>query len=160
MVDQTSVNNGKPEKTRSAASRFGHNVADLTHDLIALGELQFQLLSVDVRDARARGIGPIVSIAIVALIALSAFPVLMIGAALMIAGAAEISTGAALVGVAVAGLAVAGILGLVAWSKLKHAIALLTRSQNELRENIRSIKHALKGHREAPAPQSTARSER
>jgi hypothetical protein len=143
MSDQTTMN-GQSKKQSSAKGRIGAHVADLMHDLMSLGELQMQLLGVDLRDARSRSAIPGLLIALALMIAIASMPVLLIGIGYLLMQSTEVSEGVALVSVALLAFASASLIGLLAWRKFKQALALLTRSQNEFRENIHWIKHALK----------------
>jgi hypothetical protein len=158
MGDQATMN-GQAKQERFAAGRIGRNVAGFAHDLVTLCELQIQLLGVDLRDARARGVVPGLLVGIAVLIAIASVPVLLTGAGLLLANATGVSNGSALIVVATTAIAASGIVGWIAWRKLTAALNLLARSQNEFRENLQSIKSALKqsGH---SADRSEAQSDR
>lgn len=153
MVDQAKVN-GRGES--SPASGVGENVADLTHDLLALAELQFQLLLVDLREGGSHSKLPLALIAAGALLALGTVPVALLGIGWLLVNLAELSQGVAFLVTAAGALLLAGLLAWWGYSRLRGAMSLLTRSRGEFAANIHWIKQALKQrtptHEEAHSP--------
>lgn len=71
------MNGRKPSE--SPASQVGSNLAGLTHDLITLGELQLQLIGVDLREGLSKGLLPGFVIFSAVLLALGTMPVILLG---------------------------------------------------------------------------------
>lgn len=141
MSDQATMNghtNGK-----SPATGVGHNLAGLSHDLIALVELQCQLVAVDAREATSRAILPIVMIAGATLLALGTMPVVLLGIGWALVNLAGFTHGAAFLTVSLIALIAAAGSALWGWTRLKAAIAVMKRSQRELTQNVRWVKQAL-----------------
>ncbi len=141
MPDQTKMN-GHPAK-ESPAAGVGQNLTGLAHDLIALIELQCQLVAVDLRAAKRQSLIPIVMIAGAALLALGTMPVILLGIGWALVNQLGFSFGAAFASVCLSALVVAWGTGHWGWTKLKSTCHVLRRSQQELTENVQSVKRAL-----------------
>lgn len=139
MVDQATMNDRREPPTRVRES-----LSDLAHDAVTLAELQVQLLSVDLRDAR-RGAGPALSQLIAGtVLALGSVPILLLAAAhVLVATLQWPPMGAyALVG-AVAALLAAVLVG-VGWRQAMRAAATVQRSRSEFMETLRWFKQSLR----------------
>lgn len=146
MADQKTMNehrqNGHQE--HSPAADVGSNVADFSHDLISLTELQIQLFAVDVREGTSHSVIPVVLIVAGLILALGAVPVLLLGVAWALVHYAELSQEVALLATGLTALVIAGLMAWVGWRRMQSALSIFTRSQHELKENIYWIKQALK----------------
>ena len=142
MSGQTTMN-GR-HSVESPAAGVGRNVAGLTHDLISLAELQTQLVMVDVREGTAKCLLPIALMVGAVLLALGTMPVVLLGIGWALVNLAGFSEGGAFLLVSVLALAVAAGSGWWSVRKLQSAWSVLSRSRQELSENIRWIKRALK----------------
>jgi hypothetical protein len=142
MVDQAQVTtNGPSESPPRAAAR---NFAELLHDVLALAELQGQLVAVEARDEIKKTIGPTITMACGAVLVLSCLPLALVCAALFLDELTQLSMAQSflvtlLVGVVVS---VALILGSV-WY-LRRNISLLERSRTEWASNVRWVRGVLK----------------
>jgi hypothetical protein len=139
MVDQTTMNWQRERPTRIRA-----NLAGLAHDALTLAELQVQLLTVDLRDAR-RGAGTaLVQVLIGTVLALGCVPVLLLAAAHVLIETVQ-WPGSAAFGVTGVGVAaVAAILLRIGWRRTTQAIATVQRSRAELVETLRWLKDSLR----------------
>jgi protein-S-isoprenylcysteine O-methyltransferase Ste14 len=144
MADQATIDRPGDRPTRIRA-----NLAGLAHDALTLAELQVQLLTVDLRDAR-RGAGTALSqVLIGAVLALGCVPVLILAAAHLLIEIAEWpASGAYAVGAILAAVA-AMILLRLGWRRTSQALATVQRSRTELLETLRWLKESLR-----PAEQS------
>lgn len=144
MVDQTKMN-GQQRKT-SPAVGMGRNLADLSHDLLTLVELQCQLLFVDIAEGKSKSILPLILIVSGCLLALAALPVLLLAFGWMLVNLGELSQHAAFFIVSLSAIALAGGAVWGGFKLLSRAMAVLGRSRQEMRENLEWIKFALKQH--------------
>jgi hypothetical protein len=138
MVDQETL-----DRANGHASSVTRNVADLTHDLVALAELQGQLLSADVREGTAKSRGAAALLAGAPVLALSATPVLLLGLARLLETRAGWSETASLLTVGGTAVLLAALLGWFGWKQLRKAVSVMTRSKEEFAENVRWLKAAL-----------------
>lgn len=155
MVNQAQVDGKKTNA--SPAAGVGHNVADLSHDLIELAELQCQLLLVDVSESKSKSMIPVIVMAGAALFALGTIPVILLGVGWLLVDTLDLSEAAAFLIVGFVSLLIAAGAGWWGYRAVKSALSLLTRSRREMSENIRWIKMALKSRgthaaRHAPLP--------
>ncbi|MCA9077887.1 MAG: phage holin family protein [Planctomycetaceae bacterium] len=146
MSHQTTMNNGRQKREQSPATGVRRNLAGLTHDLITLGELQCQLVAVDLRDAKTQSIIPIVMIAGGLLLAMGTMPVILLGIGWALVNLAGFTEGIAFLTVSLIALAIAAATAWWGWNKLNSALAIMKRSQHELSENVRWIKQSLLQH--------------
>jgi uncharacterized membrane protein YqjE len=147
MVDQTTTRirggNGPAPKPAEAMTR---NIAGFGHDIVALTELQLELLGVDLRESVGKTIVPTGLLLFAGMLALGCFPValiamsyLLIGWGLPFAGAFGLS--------ALVGLIVAGIVLYVGVRRFQHSLDALQRSRDEFSRNLTWIKNVLKQSR-------------
>ncbi|QDU80020.1 hypothetical protein Pla110_17420 [Polystyrenella longa] len=137
-----SVSNGK-RTTHEEPISMRKNIGDLGSDLIALSELQLQLISLDSRAALQKAILPIGLMLLSTGLLVGAFPLALIALTWWLAMATSLTQAAA--GGIVAGVAavLAVILLLVAKKGLQNSTKLLDRSRYELKNNIQWIKRVL-----------------
>jgi protein-S-isoprenylcysteine O-methyltransferase Ste14 len=138
MADQTTLN------WRERPTRIRKNLAGLAHDALTLAELQVQLLSLDLRDAR-QGAGTALSQVLVgAVLALGAIPVLLLAAAHLLVESAEWPPSVAYATVGVLAALVALVLVRLGWRRTARSLATVQRSRTELMETLRWLKESLR----------------
>ena len=120
----------------------GH-LGNLGADLITLGELQLELLSVDARDAAQKSFYPGVFAFLGLGFVIGCCPLALLGVSWWLADVTELSVAGAAILVALAGLVLAGIFLFLAWKGLRASFELLNRSRIELSNNLRWIKRIL-----------------
>jgi hypothetical protein len=121
-------------------------VGEFLHDVICLAELQGQLLATDLHEGKSRAMLPVILLAATPLLLLGALPVLLMGVAWLLHSTLEWSEAASLLATAGAAIVVAAVMGWIGWKRLSGAVSVLTRSRQELRENLRWLKGALRPH--------------
>ena len=119
------------------------NLGDLGADLISLGELQLELLSVDVRDAAQNSFSPALFASLGLGLVIGCCPLVLLGMSWWLADFTELSAAGASLVVAAVGLVIAGIFFYLAWRGLRESVNLLNRSRIELSSNLRWIKKIL-----------------
>lgn len=139
MDDQASVNapNG------AQANGVLGSLSDFGNDIATLAELQVKLAALDAKAAADRAALPLgVALAGTA-VALGAMPVLLLGAATLLANALHMAEGWAMV--LVGGVALGGsLLGIaVAARRLRHCCESFRRSRDELSRNIAWVRTVL-----------------
>lgn len=141
MVRQTSING----RGTSPMTRLRQGVGGLLHDLISLGELQAQLLSVDLRDGKSQAMGPALALIVGVVVALASLPVLILGGAWWLASAAGWGPGVTIFATAAILIAIAGLVVWLGLRGLRKAGTTFARSKREFNENLQWIKSTLKG---------------
>lgn len=141
MSDQETMN-GTTAK-RSPVPNVGRNLAGMTHDLISLTELQCQLVAVDLEEATSKSLLPVILIAVAILLALGTMPVALLGIGWAFVTLGGYSEGTVFLMVSLVALVVAGGIGWLGVIQLRSAVAVMKRSQRELKENVRWVKQAL-----------------
>ena len=133
--------------------------SDLAHDVVELGELQTQLLKLDVTAAWLRMKTGVVLLVVGACLLLGCIPILWLTIAESLVEFADWSRTAAMGVAFLIGVAVAGAFTAIAWIKLKAMFETFERSRDELNRNIAWIKSSLKrtpaavrGERRAEVP--------
>jgi hypothetical protein len=121
-------------------------VAHFAGDLLALAELQCQLLAHDLRDAGGRGALSLALLTGGAIVAVAAIPIALAAVAWLLVDRAGLSRDVAFALTALAALGGAATLAWVGWRRLKSAACVLKRSGEELRQNALWIKTSLKNH--------------
>lgn len=142
MAYQTSVDssNGATESERRSMSR---SVADLLHDLLVLGELQYQLFLTDARAAINRTMLPLILATVGLFILAGSFPVALAGIAYLLVAAGLTLWGALLIAAAI-GLVCSVLLFGGAYLLIKRSFNVFHRSSDELKCNMIWIKNVLK----------------
>jgi hypothetical protein len=147
MVGETAMNlrNGSaPAPPNGVAKDMG----ELTHDMVSLAELQFELFRSDCRQGLKGLLVPVALLLLAGIVAAGTAPVALICVAELLAQAAGLSRATAFSIAALGGLIVAAVLGLVGWFCIRRVVRVFERSREELTRNMTWIKHALK----RPAP--------
>ncbi len=143
MVDQTTKLNRNGERI-TPSGHMGRNVSGLAHDLMTLFELQFQLLRVDLKAGVRRAIVPIAAMAVGAVLIFTALLLLVSAVAMLVQESTDLSAGASFAITGGSAILLAAVMMFAAWLKLRTSFDVLSRSRQEFKENLRSIKSALK----------------
>ena len=144
-------NGSTPTPTNGSTSPpngVARDMGELTHDLVSLAELQFELFRTDCREGLKGLLVPAVLLLLAVIVACGTAPVAMIVVAEFLAQAAGLSRAAAFSIAALGGIVTAAGLGAVGWSRIRGAGRVFERSRQELTRNMTWIKHVLK----RPAP--------
>ncbi len=120
------------------------DMGELTHDIVSLAELQFELFRNDCREGLKGLLLPAALLLLAGVVAVGTAPVALIGLAEFLAQAAGLSRAAAFSLAALGGLSVAAALGVAGWCRLRGAGRVLARSRDELTRNMTWIKQVLK----------------
>lgn len=141
VVDQEM--NDEPAAESQEQPDVTGNLGNLGADLISLGELQLELLSVDVRDAAQNSFSPALFASLGLGLVIGCCPLVLLGLSWWLADLTELSVAGASLIVAAVGLVMAAILFYLAWRGLRESLNLLNRSRIELSSNLRWIKKIL-----------------
>jgi len=147
MVGETTMNqrNGSaPAPPNGVAKDMG----ELTHDIVSLAELQFELFRNDCREGLKGLLVPVALLLFAGIVAVGTAPVALIFIAEVLAQSAGLSRAAAFSIAALGGVIVAVAVGVVGWSQIRGAGRVFERSREELARNMTWIKGTLK----RPAP--------
>jgi hypothetical protein len=139
MVDQTTMNRRFPRQTHIRA-----NLAGLAHDALTLAELQVQLLSVDLRDARRGAATALALVLAGGVLALGCVPVLLLGGAHLLVEQAHWPESGAYAASGALGAVAALLVLRLGWRRTTQALATVQRSREELLETVRWLKESLK----------------
>ena len=123
-------------------------MGELTHDIVSLVELQFELFRVDCREGLRRILIPVALLMSAGIVALGTVPIMLILIAEILTQAAGLSRAAAFSIAAMSGFIIALAIGVAGWSYMRGVVHVFERSREELTRNLIWIKHALK--RSAP----------
>jgi hypothetical protein len=142
-------------QVESAPNSVVKGMGGLTHDIVALAELQFELFKIDCREGLKRALGPLVVLVVAATVALGSVPILLMFVAELLVQAGGVSRAVAFAVATVVGFAVAAALGVGGWSALRKIAHIFERSSKEWTGNMAWLKHALKrsAHMESQQPQ-------
>ena len=119
-------------------------MGELTHDIVSLAELQFELLRIDCREGIRRILLPVALLLFAGIVALGTVPIALILVAEVLVQTAGLSRAAAFLIAAMSGFIVAVAIGVVGWSCLRGVVRVFERSCEELTRNVTWIKNALK----------------
>ena len=147
MVSETTTNQ-RDGSTPAPPNGVAKGMSELTHDIVWLAELQFELFRIDCREGLKRLLIPVALLLFAGIVAVGTVPVALICIAEFLAQAAGLSRAAAYSIAALSGLIVAVAMGVVGWSYMRGVVRVFERSHEELTRNMTWIKHALK--RSAP----------
>jgi len=134
MADQTTLN-----ATHHNEGVVGR-VAGFGNDVFTLGELQAKLAAADLKECVEHAVTPLIAIVLGVALFLAALPVALLGAADVLARAASLTPGAAMLITAVVGMAVAGVVLFVFTKRFTHSLQPLRRSREELVRNLSWIR--------------------
>ncbi len=140
MVNQTTMTNGRSTAPATAMTR---SMSDLAADIATLAELQVRLFLLDAKESAKRLAVPAAMILGGGVLLLGTIPVLLlaIAALLVLAG---LGVTASLFISFFLGAAFGTIPVVIAWSLLRSSPISFQRSREELAQNVRWIKDALK----------------
>ena len=119
-------------------------MGELTHDIVSLAELQFELFRIDCRDGLKRMLIPVAMLLLAGIVATGTVPISLMLIAEILVQSAGLSRAAAFSIAALGGFIVAAAMGLVGWSYIRGVVRVFERSREELARNMAWIKHALK----------------
>ena len=145
MVTQAPVNGRETEP--SATEGVSRNLGDFVDDVASLGEMQIQLFSLDVKEGVSKATMPAIAVLAVVLVALGSIPVLLMAIAWCLILRAGLPQDLAYFATFEITAIVCGGVGWFSWKNLKTALPIMFRSMDELRQNLRWIRHALKKRR-------------
>jgi hypothetical protein len=154
MVGETTMNhhNGSVQEPSEGVAK---DLGELTHDVVSLAELQFELFRNDCRDGLKGLLIPVALLLLAGILAAGSVPVALIFIAEILAQTAGLSRAAAFSIAVLGGLIAAAALGVVGWSHIRGAGRVFERSREELARNMSWIKQSLKRPIEAESPQKT-----
>ena len=144
MVGETTMNL-RNESTPAPPDGVAKDMGELTHDMMSLAELQFELVRNDYRAGMKGLLVPIVLLLVAGIVALGTAPIALLLMAEILIQVAGLSRVSALSIAALGGLIVAVVLGVVGWSQLRGVGRVFQRSREEWIRNLNWIKLALKG---------------
>ena len=147
MLGKTIMNrcNGS---TQSSPNGVAKGMGELTHDIVSLAELQFELFRIDCREGIRRILIPVALLLFAGIVAVGTVPIALILVAEFLTQTAGLSRAEAFSIAAMSGFLVALAMGAVGWFYLRRVVRVFERSREELTRNMTWIKHALK----RPAP--------
>lgn len=143
MVDQAKVTpaNGPVESPPRAAAR---NAAELLHDILALVEMQGELLAVEFREEIQKAITPAAVLACGIVLAFSCLPLSLVCIALLVVETTDLSHAQAFLATLAGGIVLAvGLMGGSLWYLQKN-LRMLQRSRTEWSLNVRWVRGMLK----------------
>lgn len=146
MVGETTMNrrNGPSPPPNGVAKGMG----ELTHDIVSLAELQFELFKNDCREGLKRVLVPVALLLGAGIVAVGTVPIALVLIAELLVQAAGLSRAAALLIAALIGFIATVAMGVVGWSYIRRVVRMFERSREELTHNMTWIQHLLK----RPAP--------
>jgi hypothetical protein len=119
-------------------------MGELTHDIVSLAELQFELFRQDCREGLKGLLIPAALLLLAGIAAAGTLPVALIFVAELLAQAGGLSRAAAFSVAALGGFGVTAALAVVGWSRIRGMARVFERSREELTRNMTWIKHVLK----------------
>ena len=143
MVGETTTNQ-RNVSTPAPPNGVAKGMSELTHDIVWLAELQFELFRIDCREGLKRMLIPVALLLFAGIVAVGTVPVALICIAEFLAQAAGLSRAAAYSIAAMSGFIVAAVTGVGGWSYMRVVVRVFERSREELTRNMTWIKHALK----------------
>jgi hypothetical protein len=143
MVDETTMNRNN-ESTPTPPNGVAQGMGDLTHDLVSLAEMQFELVRNDYRAGMKGLLVPVVLLLGAGIVALGTVPVTLLLMAEILIQVAGLSRASAFSIAAAGGVIAAVVLGVVGWSQLRGVGRVFQRSREEWSRNLKWIKLALK----------------
>ncbi|MHB8900302.1 MAG: phage holin family protein [Thermoguttaceae bacterium] len=130
--------------TQSPPDGVAKNMGKLTHDIVSLAELQFELFRSDCREGIKQMLIPVALLLVAAIVAVGTVPIALILIAEILTQTTGLSRALAFSIAAFGGLLVALAAGAAGWSNLHGVARVLERSHDELSRNMTWIKIALK----------------
>jgi hypothetical protein len=128
----------------AAPNGVAKDMGELTHDVVSLVELQFELFRSDCRDGLKGLLLPIGLLLFAGLVTLGTVPLGLLLLAEILVQVAGLSRASALSIATFSGILTAAVLVIVGWFYLHRAERLFEHSREELTRNMTWIKRALK----------------
>ena len=116
----------------------------LTHDIVSLAELQYELFRNDCRAGLKGLLIPVVLLLAAGIVAFGTVPIALILVAEFLVQAAGLSRAAAFSIAAMSGFIAATVIGVVGWLHIRGVGRVFQRSRDELTRNLTWIKDTLK----------------
>lgn len=135
-------NNGT---TPAPPSGVAQGMGELTHDIVALAELQWELFRSDYRAGMKGLLIPVALLLGAGIVALGTVPMVLLLLAEILVQIAGLSRVSALSIAAASGFLMAVALGVLGWSQIRGVGRVFQRSREEWVRNLNWIKLALKG---------------
>jgi len=107
-------------------------MGELTHDIVSLAELQFELFRIDCREGLIRMLIPVALLLFAGMVAVGTVPIALILIAELLTQAAGLSRAAAFSIAAMSGFIVAVAMGVVGVSYMRRVVRVFERSHEEL----------------------------
>ena len=132
-----------------------NDMDELTHDIVSLAELQFELFRNDCRKELRGLLIPVALLLLAGILAAGSVPVALIFIGEILAQTAGLSRAAAFSIAALGGFIAAAALGVAGWSHIRGIGRVFERSREELTRNMTWIKQVVKrpGPTEEQSPQ-------
>jgi len=142
MANQAALSGGRPGSgsNGSPEGRVVGGLADFGNDVATLAELQGKLALIDLKECLGKALIPLVLVAVGLIVLLGAVPVVLLGAAELLAAALRIGTGQATLITGAVVLVLAASVVTVAALKVGPAFSSFNRSCEELSRNIAWIR--------------------
>jgi hypothetical protein len=132
-------------------------MGELTHDIVSLAELQFELFRTDCREGLKGLLVPIALLLLAGGVAAGTVPVVLTFLAESLAQATSLSRATAFSIAALGGIMAAVALAVAGWCRLRRVGRVFEHSREELTRNMTWIKHALKRSPPSEGPLSRDR---
>ena len=144
--------NGSNGSISSPPNGLAQGMGDVTHDILSLAELQFEIFRSECREGLKGMFVPVALLLGAATVAVGTVPIALIFLAELLTQVAGLSRAAAFSIAVLGGFSAAAVMGVVGWSYMRGVARIFTRSREELTRNMTWIKQALK----RPAPVEAA----
>ncbi len=154
MVGETTMSQRNGSST-APSDGVAKDMGELTHDIVSLAELQFELFRNDYRKGMKGLLLPVALLLLAGIVAAGTVPVALITVAELLTQAAGLSRAASFSIAALGGFGVAVAVGVVGWFCIRGIGRVFERSREELARNMSWIKQSLKRPIEAESPQKT-----
>ena len=134
----------RSKSSKNAPNGVAKDMGELTHDVVSLAELQFELFRIDCREGIKQLLIPAALLLFAVGVAIGTVPIALTLIAELLVQSAGLSRVAAYSIAAMSGFAAAAVMGIAGWSCLRGVVSVFERSREELIRNLTWIKHALK----------------
>ncbi len=135
--------NRRNGSTLSPPGEVAKNMGEVMRDIVALAELQLELLKSDCREGRKRMLAAVAMLLFAGMVAIGTVPIVLIVIAEFLSQAG-LSRAAAFSVALLSGCIVTFATGVAGWYCLRNVVRTLERSRVELSRNMTWIIHALK----------------
>jgi len=155
MSGQTTMNGAQAPVGETAAHAVARNTGEFLHDLVTLGELQLQLLSIEGQEKLRSLLWPTMTLIAGAVVGCATLPVALIALALTLTEVTTLSPAQSAGIAAGVGFVLAALFVGIGWWALKSPTGnAFERSGREWRQNLRWIKDALQKSVVSRSPQT------